>query len=981
MQKITKVGEIYIMKRFMKIIALLLTFILSISSFPVVFGEEEPAPVTPVVTAVPTATPTPTATPKPVNKYLNATKTLSGLKLFDDINLDGFDSTATVSKTRFCKMVVQLMGSEIISGTSPFADVTKDTPDADYILTAYSMGLVAPNKDGNFGIADDMIVSDAVKMLVTVLGYSPFVKTKSGTMSEYINTAISIGIMKGTNSLDLNDSLKAGEATALIYNSLNVDIMSMSVAGDKSEFKVEKGKNILTEKLKLQKKTGLIYANSFTNVLGGSKTGNIKDVLINGVLYEAGYTNISDYVGYNIEFYSNKDDSSDIKTIKYFELKDNTIVNIKQEDRNSYTKNSITYNVEGSTKTQKVIFNDNIDIVVNGVLYLGLLDDALILDGNLIFVDNNNDGNYEILFVENTEDYFVSAVNVADLTVVDKYGKKFTLENKDDCVVVFGSDRVGFDEIDKDDILTVYRTANGVNRIVISREIVSGTVTQKIDDIVTYQAETVDDKITIDEKEYKVSKNFKLAEHNKKVTVTKLGLTGKFFLNIYGEIAGKLTTSTDFQYGYLFKGAIGNGVDSKLSLKILTATDGWATYDTKSKLIVDGVTYNNMLSTSNVNVLDTLKSTIEEPYKAATTAANANGAKSYCLQQLIRFRTNQDGEIIEIDTRNKGVDETTDSLNRTYITANIINANDPTKTQPVKSRFNINTNCFLDTSDVTAFTESISTSKNTYFFQTPSVGDVVNGKLEDELYYKMTVMPVVVDQIFTIAAYRDDNDELTANKAIVFYGMDASLDVEGDSAVVKKVVSGIDSSGQTRDKLYVVYQGGEQGYFLADNCKIYCSDSMPSKGLIFGSVIRYALNSSKEIMSIQVDYAPKNNEWGTDINSTNAYGGGNPSMDYKRVQTGAVAIGFSDTMLKIQLAQNKDSNFALRPNVYHYLNPNCAIYLVNYDRTNPERQIIRVGTTDDIKENLFSLNPTSYLYVRQRYFSSKAIVVYLNARP
>ena len=230
--------------------------------------------------------------------------------------------------------------------------------------------------------------------------------------------------------------------------------------------------------------------------------------------------------------------------------------------------------------------------------------------GTITLLDSDTNGEYDIVFINETVNYVVDEALTSTHKIVDKYGKKTLVLDPDDTNISFtiekGSEFIGIKDLKEWDVLTVTQSKdNSFIHIEVSSEKISGTVTEKDNE-----------KVYIDGKGYKVAANYP--------NTISLNDEGTFYLDVQGKIAAVDADSRiSSNYAYLNSIEMASGINKVLELELFTK-------DGKSLLLKSAakVKVNN---SSSVLAKDALEKIGKNP-------------------QLITYELNSDGAVSKITT-------------------------------------------------------------------------------------------------------------------------------------------------------------------------------------------------------------------------------------------------------------------------------------------------------------------------------------------
>ena len=132
-----------------------------------------------------------------------------------------------LTRAQFAKIAVYMMGREedaVSTGVS-FIDVPEGHWATGYISLVSSEGVIAGYPDGTFGINDELTWSQAITIVVRILGYSG-ADVGYRWPDGYVEKARAIGLLDGITVSDLNAPVSRGEAALLCHNALFTDMKS-----------------------------------------------------------------------------------------------------------------------------------------------------------------------------------------------------------------------------------------------------------------------------------------------------------------------------------------------------------------------------------------------------------------------------------------------------------------------------------------------------------------------------------------------------------------------------------------------------------------------------------------------------------------------------------------------------------------------------------------------------------------------------------
>lgn len=318
--------------------------------------------------------------------YEKAYTVLQGLGILDGDNWAKIGQDDNISCAEFSRLVINAAGGidEYNIGTQLNASITYD---------------------------------NAVRMIMTALGYGYAAQSRGGFPIGYNLCAANVGIFKNV-SVKGSDVATMKNLVIMLYNSLTVDMMGNSdISGNVRGIKINKGETLLKNFEKRQSIkiiSGQVMETPVSSLVGATNvmSGRIN---IDGVVYRVKEgVSYSGLLGRIVLAFVNADKDSDEKTIysisqlagknKEFKLKATDII--------LYSNYRYTYESEPGI-TGYIDVPRNASIIYNGVgLGSANASDLNVLNGTLTFVDTQNDGSYDVLFIEEYKSYMVSAVDL-----------------------------------------------------------------------------------------------------------------------------------------------------------------------------------------------------------------------------------------------------------------------------------------------------------------------------------------------------------------------------------------------------------------------------------------------------------------------------------------------------------------------------------------------------------------------------------------
>lgn len=542
----------------------------------------------------------------------SAIKTVSSLSLMpyaEEINAD-----TTVTRSQMVESVLRLMGidTQNYSETKEyiFSDVDYSKPYSKAVMAAYSLGLINGISNTEFAPDAPATIAQAVKVVVCALGYEIKAVSSGDYAAGYLTVAAQTGLLRGVSEKNEN-TLSAFTFAKILYNALDTPMFRQTMYGGTEKYE-ESDETPLTKYLNYNKVKGVITETNKVNLFGFAPSAPDGSVYVGSTLLKVNSTDIEDYLGYTANVYYTKNENTDEENIGFFMTEQyNKTLTLTSDDILSIAHSGNTLNLTyiGENGKDMKLSVSSAAYLYNGfaVSQSDVQSKVLPLicereNYTLTLIDNNLDGSYEVVKIENYTPYVVKRVNTYSQVIYcydfeDMAAFKSVYLNAADeneaPFTIFGSNReeIELSEISPDASIAVYENLEGTYRdIYVSYDTVSGTVSEVGND----------GKCVIDGKEYKIDKN---------VSDNLLGVNATFFLDINGKIIGKKSTNAATGgYGFLMDVFVptSGGLTNYPQLKILTAEGDMKEFEAESKVTaynphtgaVEKTDFKNLINTS-----------------------------------------------------------------------------------------------------------------------------------------------------------------------------------------------------------------------------------------------------------------------------------------------------------------------------------------------------------------------------------------------
>lgn len=513
--------------------------------------------------------------------YETAVEVLASLGIVKGKSNTSYAPEENLTRAEMATIILRTMNMESgAKGNNVFEDVTSEHWAYDNISAAYQLGII--NGVSAVSFAPDSFVSyeQAVKMIVSALGYSLQAESQGGYPVGYLSKAAHLDILKGVTK---ESEMTRGNMAQLIYNALDVPLFVKSTFGEQSfDYEVSEKDTFLSHYLKVEKILSHVSATTMAEITAPERTLLSDEVSIaDGRIFKKGETNAQNMLGVQAVFYVKKE-ASDITPDILAITPQNTvsILDVNATDVDSETTvNEFVYTQNGKEESVDI---SGAELIWNGrVKKPYSVKDLTPKIGTVRLISQGNA--VKRIIVESYNNYVVDAVipDTMEVFFMNGADPDATLQS----IIVDPTDRYTLvtDEIGESlplegiarwDVVSVCQSADGVvKKIIRSYNIVKGTV-----------KEVSDDKVIIDDKEYPVTNPLTIGK-------LEVGQKAAYYLDFTGSITAidtNIDTSTN--YGWFVNAVPQKGLGGGVQMKIFTVSGEMKVFDAADRIILDNVT-------------------------------------------------------------------------------------------------------------------------------------------------------------------------------------------------------------------------------------------------------------------------------------------------------------------------------------------------------------------------------------------------------
>lgn len=576
------------------------------------------------------------------------------------------DNAAQVTRAEFAGAVANVMERANqfydIDNVIRIGDVTEE--DANYRAISFlaSIGYMKGEMESpgvyRFRPDDPVTHLEALKVMVDVLGYSNVVQAYGGYPIGYVDVANRAGVLKGMSS-DAEKPMTWAEVKKLVFRSMNAAVAELTgVNGTTVTIEAERNNSYLRKYMNLEKVEGIVTANSLIDLSGKEPmSGTQSNIRIDDDIYTTAYTaQAMNYLGQRVRAYVDVSETAQENEIVclYPVPGKNKTLRVKSGDiisRNGLR--SVRADVNGKAETLQMAEDG---AVFAGFDYLGpvraINPESFEVKGALkaleknncevLFVDNNQDGSYDLMWIRAYEDYLINNFIFDTFTIADRYNKSVTMERAYKNNKIILTDRAGEvvnpKDLESNQVVSLITKADDSGEIqrafgVVCKESVSGAISALVQDGTP--------KAVIGGKEYEVTEEYAalVAENNKKVKKLTVGMDSAFFLNALDQIVGidfNLLSGGNLVYGFGTVVGRASGLGGPVQMKIVTASGTVESFECASKVKINGQ------SCTGNQAYETLWK-LSQFY-----AADSQPAETFILYKMLRYAVTG-GKVSELE--------------------------------------------------------------------------------------------------------------------------------------------------------------------------------------------------------------------------------------------------------------------------------------------------------------------------------------------
>lgn len=557
------------------------------------------------------------------NPYSQAVGLLEAIGVFTPEQAAAFDPWGIITRGEFIAQLMDVMDSSIPSdGQHYFSDIASSQY-ADDINGACRLGIVTGYGNFEFRPDDPVTYSEAVTFLTRALGFESYANNYGGYPTGYFMAAGEADLLHAFEEPAWQEEVERGVAAQLMVNALNAEPLTLRrISADETIYESQEDGTLLWQTRKIRSASGYVTATPYTRLATATGAGKGRIEIDNSVYRIRMDGDMTQMLGSEVTYYYT-DDEGDPEIVYIAEDESNDAVIIDALDVSRVENGVLCYNKEGSDRQSRAQLSSAVCVIYNGKAAPRFIIPE---SGQVKLVENGGGNGYDVAIITDYKNYVVASTDVDNRKVYDMYDNSKVLsldEAEKEYVSLQGTNgvEVTFDTIVKWDVISAAESADG--------EMVSAVVSNKRVEGVISEVSVMDGgayaEITIEDTVYRTVRNQTLVDS------LEPEINGVFYLDVNDQVVAVQAGDQSLKYGYLIAASRTSGLETSVDFKILTESEGVEIFPTAENLRVDDVKIERGTMPPQLTDDGVLE------------------------QQLIRYRLNEDDELIEIETANQDV--------------------------------------------------------------------------------------------------------------------------------------------------------------------------------------------------------------------------------------------------------------------------------------------------------------------------------------
>lgn len=728
--------------------------------------------------------------------------------------MESYESLDTIlTRGEFAGFVARIMqggkSEKNFSYRYEFKDVDETVANQSDIIYLANYGIVQGDGQGNFYPDNNIKSTEALVMLLNSMGYYEIAKMYGEGLTGYLLLANKLELSDEID-VNTNDELTVESAIKLIYHALHERVADInSLKEDSFTFKTS-DETLMYRYMDIMTVEGVVTANEYTSLNSPSGSVAKNRLKIGGTSVSFSESDIvpADYLGLYTRVYF-KENEGNYQAF-FAECIENRqeILKLNAEDIIEYNEQTKTLSYVENNRIKTEVIPINASIIFNKVAVTGSIDARCFTPdaGQVVFIDNNGDSNYDCIMIDSYTTYLVknSLSSETDILYDELSVQPMIPFNSNEIRVMKNNS-----EATVKDILSGNVAMVASNKV--KYETIGSITYPKVDSssefytvlVCDYQIKgnlesiTENNEVVIDGVEYAYSNGFLVSAEkggsNKTMESMVMNVAVTAGLDLDGNIVWiDRGTDSSLKYGYLVKMGSGTGFQSDW-IKIFTQDNKMLTLN-----FADSVKVFAQWESGSIDNFTYYSKNITGD---AVTDVNLLYSGGVSIQQLLQYKLDADGKVSAI-----------------YIAAS--DSRSYTEDIPI-----LYDNIFYKSCTIT----------DTYFFNYPDVGGVIsplfeynklstigfavpdNPNITDEKYFTAHKNEITLfgngSEIENIDLYNVDNGRIGAfvyKQPVTIADGDASVVFNSNSTYSNIIIEStrlvLDDEGEVKTEIMAYHQ-------------------------------------------------------------------------------------------------------------------------------------------------------------------------------
>lgn len=363
----------------------------------------------------------------------------------------------------------------------------------------------------------------------------------------------------------------------LFYNALMLPYVNMTAISEEPKYDISKGYTVMEELFDVKKVEGV----RVTGAEGCAFEGSVSNtgVALDKVEYKNEADNAYALIGHYVNAYIKiNEKTQDSVIFLYDKSSDGEVLRVSAEDFSGIGDDYVVSYIKNNKKAT-VSLPKNVKVLKNGESVLEKVKDAFnVKRGYYTFVKNRS-GLFDCVLISEYENFFLTRVDGSILYLRDKGSLDLdTYENLRSAIYDADGKEITAAELETNALISVFKSKTSIE-VYMTGKVLSGKIEKAYKkDGYTY--------VTVGENDYAADKDF-AALNSAKLQV---GMSGVYLLDIEGRIAyiEAETTNSAYTFGYLVKCANKDSSMGDVKIKIYSTADKFEVLSLEDKITLDG---------------------------------------------------------------------------------------------------------------------------------------------------------------------------------------------------------------------------------------------------------------------------------------------------------------------------------------------------------------------------------------------------------